>query len=462
MNRPLSIDPLSALVSSQVAVNGAHFLALPVLVVFWAAKPGIGTEIAGLALGAFLAVARLGPLVTGPLADRMGAWSAIRLGLVLRSVGLASVTLAEGPLTAFMSAALLGSGIAFHEPGIYGALGSASSVDRDRLLLKHVQALNLGCVVGPAIAILVGLSPSWAFLFAATATGFAAIWSFLVAGPEIQELKAKDRNSLLVCDRRFVAFAVALIPFWALFAQLFAALPVMVTKAGGAECWAQSVILVNGLTGFLAVPLMLPLLRRSGPRPMIALGSALAACSIGSLAVPLGLAALIMLIVVLSIAETAVTTAADIMTANHANGRDVGSHFGVLTVGAGVGTSLGAPLGVIAADGNLFGLLVLGSVGLASCLAAWALPDGNTTVSPRCDHKSQPHKEWAEAQNSYHTISNADLAQEGKEALVLAHCDIDPNVIAPQGTGTENISWCKDDIIGQGSPGQFGGIESAR
>lgn len=462
MNRPLSIDPLSALVSSQVAVNGAHFLALPVLVVFWATKPGIGTEIAGLALGAFLAVARLGPLVTGPLADRMGAWSAIRLGLVLRSVGLASVTLAGGPLTAFMSAALLGSGIAFHEPGIYGALGSASSSDRDRLLLKHVQALNLGCVVGPAIAILVGLSPSSAFLFAATATGFAAIWSFLVAGPERQELKAKDRNSLLVCDRRFVAFAVALIPFWALFAQLFAALPVMVSKAGGAESWAQSVILVNGLTGFLAVPLMLPLLRRFGPRPMIALGSALAACSIGSLAVPLGLAALIMLIVVLSIAETAVTTAADIMTANHANGRDVASHFGVLTVGAGVGTSLGAPLGVIAADGSLFGLLVLGSVGLASCLAAWALPKEKSQESLHGEHRPQPHEEHLEARSACRTALVADPAQKGLGAFVFAHSDIDPNLIVVECASAEHIPECENNARSESLACQFSSTNVAK
>lgn len=390
MKQRLLINPLSALVASQVAVNGAHFLALPVLVVFWASQPGVGAEVAGLALGVLLAVARLGPLVAGPVADRMGAWSAIRLGLALRSVGLALIPFAEGPGTAILSATVLGAGIAFHEPGVYGALGNALPGVRDRLLLRHVQALNLGCVAGPAIAILAGLSPDSAFFLAAIATAMVAIWSLLVSGPERQEKKPRVQKRLFACDRRFLAFAVALIPFWALFAQLFAALPVLVTQAGGADIWAQSVILVNGLTGFLAVPLMLPMLRRFGPRLLIAFGSALAAAAIGSLAFGLGLAALILLIVALSIAETAVTTAADIMTANHAEGEDVGSHFGILTAGAGVGTSLGAPLGVIAADSDLFGLLALGCIGLVSCLAAWALPDRKSRSAACLTQECQP------------------------------------------------------------------------
>ena len=458
MNQKQPIDPLVALVTSQVAVNGAHFLALPVLVVFWAAKPGIGTAMAGLALGVFLAVARLGPLVTGPLADRIGPWSAIRLGLVLRCVGLASVPFAEGVATACLSAALLGSGIAFHEPGICGALGGAPADDRDRLLLRHVQALNLGCVVGPAIAILAGLSAGAAFLLAATATGVAAIWSMLVREPRRHDIAPETRSGIIGCDRRFLVFAVSLVPFWALFAQLFAALPVMAARAGGAEGWAQSVILVNGMTGFLAVPLLLPLLRRFGPRPMIALGSALAAASIGSLAWSLDLAALIMLIVVLSVAETAVTTAADIMTASHADGRNVGSHFGILTVGAGVGTSLGAPLGVIAADGHLPGLLALGSLGLLSCLAAWALPAGSARSAAS---EGRMEGEPAPADGICLATSAAASPQEGTEALVVAHCDIDPDMVCPQAARAEHVPGGKNNILGQRVAGEFGRVKPA-
>jgi len=462
MNRKHSIDSLAALVASQVAVNGAHFLALPVLVVFWAAKPGIGTAMAGLALGVFLAVARLGPLVTGPMADRIGAWSAIRLGLVLRCAGLACVPFAEGAAAAFLSAALLGSGIAFHEPGLYGALGGAPAGDRDRLLLRHVQALNLGCVVGPAIAILAGLPAGAAFLLAAAATGLAAIWSMLVSGPRPPDLAPETRRPPVGCDRRFLVFAISLVPFWALFAQLFAALPVMAARAGGAEGWAQSVILVNGLTGFLAVPLLLPLLRRFGPRPMIALGSALAAGSIGSLAWSLDLAALIMLIVVLSIAETAVTTAADIMTASHADGRNVGSHFGILTVGAGVGTSLGAPLGVIAADGHMQGLVALGSLGLVSCLAAWALPAGRARGAACDEGEGRIQGERGSFEGACLANSGAVFAQEGEESLIVAHRDVDPDVVTPQGTGTEHVSGCEDNVVSQRLAGQFGRIKAAR
>lgn len=369
---PISL--LDRLVASQAAMNAAHFLALPVLALHFSAVPDVGPTGAGVALGVFLAIARIGPLVTGLLADQTGPWQAIRLGLVLRSLGLAAIPFAETATGACIAAAVLGAGVALHEPAVYGALGLAPEGKRDRLLMRHVQALNFGCVLGPGLALVAGWSTTTIFWIAATMTGLVTLWACVQRPLSEHGPDRPAPQKRKVIDWRFISFAAALVPFWALFAQLFSALPMLVAEAGGSDAWAQSVILINGLVGFVVVPLILPALHRYGPRPILIVGCAIAAISVGLLDSSLALSGLLLLITALSMAETAVTAAADILTARHANGRDVASRFGILAVGTGIGTALGAPLGVVAATGEPILLAILGAFGALSCAAAFALP----------------------------------------------------------------------------------------
>lgn len=372
---------LDGLVLSQAAMNAAHFLALPVLALHLSAIPAVGPGAAGLALGLFLAIARIGPLVTGPLADHVGAWGAIRVGLALRAIGLATVPFVDGAGTAYLAAVLLGLGVALHEPAVYGALGAADTDKRDRLLLRHVQALNLGCVIGPGLALVAGWSTATSFLAAAAATGGLTVWACMQRPHPTPRTDQPTGGSVFAVDRHSVLFAMSLVPFWALFAQLFSALPILVADAGGSDSWAQSVILINGLVGFAVVPLILPALHRVGPRPILIAGCAIASASIGLLGMSVALLGLIVLIVALSVAETAVTAAADVLTARHADGRGVAGRFGMLAVGTGIGTSLGAPLGVIAAGGEPLVLVLLGAFGALSCLAAFVLPERQGTCT---------------------------------------------------------------------------------
>lgn len=365
---------LERLVASQAAMNAAHFLALPVLAQHLSAVAAVGPAAAGVALGVFLAIARIGPLVTGMLADRIGPWPAIRVGLALRAVGLAAVPLVDSVSGANLSVTLLGLGVALHEPAVYGALGVATGDRRDRLLMRHVQALNFGCVLGPSLALVAGMTTTIGFLTAAVATGLVALWACIARQEPVPGSGRRQPAPERAKDRRYLCFAAALIPFWALFAQLFSALPLLVAEAGGSDVWAQSVILINGLVGFVVVPVMLPALRRFGPRPILIAGCAISAASIALLATSVALADLLLLVVLISVAETAVTSAADILTARHADGRDVASRFGILAVGTGVGTALGAPLGVMAANGEPVMLVALGAIGALSCGAAFALP----------------------------------------------------------------------------------------
>lgn len=374
MLAPVPPKLLDRLVASQGAMNAAHFLALPVLALHFSAAADIGPATAGYALGLFLAIARIGPLGTGPLVDWMGSWTSVRVGLALRAIGFAAIPCADTATGAFLAVTVLGAGVALHEPAVYGILGVAPEGSRDRLLMRNVQALNFGCVLGPGLALVAGWSTTTVFVISSVTTGLVAAWSFLDRSDVTPLARRPENPDRKATDWRFLCFAAALVPFWALFAQLFSALPMLVAKAGGSDTWAQSVILINGLVGFVVVPLMLPSLRRFGPRPILVAGCACAAASVAVLGSSLALPALIILVTALSLAETAVSSAADILTARHANGRNVASHFGILAVGTGIGTALGAPFGVMAATGDPVALALLGAFGALSCAAGFALP----------------------------------------------------------------------------------------
>lgn len=367
---------LRQLIIAQGVMNAAHFLALPVFALHFTSVEGVGAEVASFSLGLFLAVARLTPLLTGPLADRLGAWVSLRLGLTLRAIGLGLVPFADTPAAAVIAAAFMGLGVALQEPAVYGILGSGTADVRERALLKHLQALNFGCVVGPGLGLLLGMSTSSAFAMASMATGLVAVWVTL------QSPRASWRgvtNKQINCstkrfDWRYAAFSMALVPFWALFAQFFASLPILIAQAGGSDVWAQLVILINGIVGFCVVPVLMPILKRTGSRLPMVFGCALAAVSIAPLGILEGFLIIILAILFLSVAETVVASCADILTAAHADGDGVASKFGMLRVGAGIGTSLGAALGVLAGVGHAIHLVFLGLLGLLSCAAPFLLP----------------------------------------------------------------------------------------
>lgn len=361
---------------SQGIMNGAHFLALPLLVIHFAAVPGIGLDVGAFALALFLGVARIGPLLAGPLADRLGLWTAFRLGLTLRGVGLALVVVAQTPVEACAAVCLLGLGVALQEPATYALL--ARSANPQRALLRHIQALNAGCLIGPGLAMLASIESRTAFSLAALATAALTTWAVLIpvtfAGATTDAIADKHRSRVRV-DLRFAAFAALLVPFWAIVAQLFGALPIMLNNAGGSLGWAQSVIFINGLIGITLVPVLQIALRGLAPEQLLPGGCLLASIACLGLAVEPGLTGLLLIVVAVSIAETVVAVASEIMTARTSERHNAASCFGLLSAGAGIGMAAGAALGVAGISGQpmlLIGLAIMGLIACAAPLSAVA------------------------------------------------------------------------------------------
>lgn len=365
---------LRRLIGAQALMNGAHFIALPFLVLHLAAQPEIGGDGAGPILGLYLGLARLAPLVVGPLADLAGLWSCLRIGLALRALGLAMLAVADTLTGATAAAAILGLGVAIHEPVVTGILASQDRALRETALMRNIQALNLGCILGPAAGVLLAQSLVGAFLVAAALTAGLAVWACVERPPTGATRPAAAAIGGALRDVRYLGFAVALVPFWALFAQLFGALPVMLSEAGRSAAWASAVILINGVVGAAMVPILVATSHRVGPHALLASGCALTAGATAVLAFAEGLATLLAVLVVFSIAETATTAGADILTARHADGEAVASRFAILGAGSGLGASAGAPLGLAAAGAGGGGFVALALFGLLAAGAAAVLP----------------------------------------------------------------------------------------
>lgn len=374
-DRPASLPaPLKRITILQAGMNAAHFAAMPMLAVLIAGIPGAGAETAGTALAMYFVLSRIGPLVLAPLAERVGLWNTVTVGLCLRGSAflflafLAWTTAAASG--AIAAAALLGLGQATHEAGVYGVMGRQAAEWRDRLLVLNGQALNVGCVVGPVAGVGLALwSPAIAFVGGGVALLALGIWS-AAEGSELLRVRAPvDRGfglSRVLTDRLFLLLCVALVPFWAVFAQLFAAFPMLAAEFGGSAAWANSILIVNGLVGVIALAFVARWIERGLVLLVLFVGLAVAFATVAGTTFVPTLLILLALVVLFSVGESFVMAASDILTGRHADGRSTALYFGCLNASAGIGAAIGGYVGAWDASGSKGGLLVLAAFGALS------------------------------------------------------------------------------------------------
>ncbi|WP_299690143.1 MFS transporter [uncultured Tateyamaria sp.] len=366
---------LRRLILLQAVMNTCQFIALPFLALGLSTIPDIGLAGAGVAIGTYLGVGRISPLLLGPLADRVGLWRMVCTGLAVRGACLLLVPLISNTSGAIGVAIFLGLGVAAYETGIYGVMAAQPAKYREHLLMANVQALNVGCMVGPVIGF-AAVMVSFQLAFIIPAVVFVSLSLTCVLNHHTEYRCASEgtvtANIMRVLkDRQFLWMCLALVPFWALFAQLFGALPVLMARATDSDAMAGTVIFLNGFVGFCAVPLYAYLAKRLSALALSAVGCGLGAVATWFLGPWAGAAFLVLLISLFSIAETFVTTAADVTTSRFADGKSTGSYFSVLNVSIGLGSAIGAPLGMMAISGD--GQVSFALVGMAGIVSLFML-----------------------------------------------------------------------------------------
>lgn len=352
-------------------MNGAHFAAMPMLAILVTQRVEGGAAVAGTALAIYFALSRIGPVFLAPAVDRLGPWHGVSVGLCLRGLAFMVLPLAAQGVGALAAAALLGLGQAVYEVSLYGVIGRQARAQRDRLLVLNDQALNLGCVLGPLSgAALAWWSAEAAFFVAGAALvalglGCTAVRSDLLRAPAMDH--AEGIVMPMLRDRRFVVLCVSLLPFWAVFAQLFAAFPLLAARLGDAPAWANSILVINGLAGIVALACLGPWVARDRTLRILGIGLLLAFASIAGTAMVGELWVLLAFVAVFSVGESFVMLAGQILTARHAEGRSATAYFGAFKASAGVGAGLGAYVGVITAgDEGGTGFITLGAIGILS------------------------------------------------------------------------------------------------
>lgn len=337
------------LVAVQTLMNGSHFMAMPLLAVFCSEVLKLPVAAVGSVLAVYFIAARVMPVVVAPLVDRFGLWPAVTTGLMLRGAGFLGLYLAAGQRDAVLMAAALGLGTAIYEAGAYGVIGAQAQAERERLIVTNAQGLNLGCVFGPLagaglamidIALPLLLS---GLLFLALACGTMLERAEVLRAHRPQAVR--DSLGSVLGDKPFLVLCLALVPWWALFAQLFAAFPIEATARGGSASWAGSVLVVNGAIGFLVLFVVPALIRYLGTLGLLFAAAAVGGLAIASVGFTPGLWPLLVLVGLFSAAEIAILAAAEILVGRHAGGRAVATFFAVFNMSWGVGGAIGGAVG---------------------------------------------------------------------------------------------------------------------
>ena len=359
--------PLWRLVALQGLMNASHFMAMPLLAVYCTSALSLSPTATGAVLAVYFLAARVTPIAVAPLVDRFGLWPAVVLGLTLRGAGFLGLALAPGETGALWLSAALGLGTSVYEAGAYGVIGAQPRLQRERLIVLNAQALNLGCVLGPlAGAGLAALNLMLPLVLSGVLFSGLTLLALLERAPELRQHVRQPIGAsyrALIRDWPFLLLCLALVPWWALFAQLFAAFPLEATARGGSAGWAGSVLVVNGAIGFLVLFAVPPLMRLTGT-----LGLLFAALAAGGLSIALvgsvpGLPALLGLVALFSCAEIAILTGSEMLVGRHADGRSVATYFSIFNMSWGIGGALGGALGPLVAEtgGGSLGWLALGA-----------------------------------------------------------------------------------------------------
>lgn len=366
-------QPQNWIAALQAAMNGAHFAAMPMLAILITQRVEGGAAVAGTALAVYFALSRIGPIFLAGAVERFGLWRGVSLGLYLRGFAFIALPFATQRVEALAVAAILGLGQAIYEVSLYGVIGQQPRAQRDRLLVLNDQALNLGCVLGPVSGAALALWAAEATFVVAGVTLIALGFGCIAVRSDVPRVAPVSHHEgsvrPMLRDGRFLLLCVALVPFWAVFAQLFAAFPLLAASLGDEPAWANAILIVNGLAGIVALACLGPWIESDRTLRILCLGLVLAFATIAGTAMVNELWVLLAIVAIFSIGESFVMLAGHILTARHAEGRSATAYFGAFKASAGVGAALGAYVGVVSADvqGGT-GFLVLGTIGLGSMI----------------------------------------------------------------------------------------------
>lgn len=367
--------PVRLLLVNQLGVNTGFYLLIPYL----AGHLGQDLGLSALAVGAVLGVRNLSQqglfIIGGSAADRLGARCVIIAGCALRTAGFGLFALGDSLAVLLAASVLSGLAGALFNPAVRTYVAhEAGERKAEAFALFNVFATT-GALAGPLLGTVLLLVD-----FRAAALTAAGIFALLTAAQALalpaRDVPPPERGLLadwreVAADRRFLAFAVAMVGLFGMESQLYLLLPDAARRATGWEGAVSLVFLTSTLANLtLQLRITTRLQRRAAPGRWIPLGLALAATGfLLPLAAP-GLPGVLGGVLLLQLGL--MTAQPFVLELIPAFGRDglTGTYYGLYYVVSGVAAALGNTAVGRAMDGAAAApwLLCCG-LGLASAAA---------------------------------------------------------------------------------------------
>ncbi|QHE72972.1 MFS transporter [Rhodococcus sp. WAY2] len=399
--------PAQVLMVNQFSINVGFYMLMPYLAGYLAGPLGLAAWAVGLVLGMRNFSQQGMFLLGGTLADRLGYKPLIVAGCLLRVAGFVLLAAVESLPAILLASVATGFAGALFNPAVRAYLAADAGPRRVEAFATFNVFYQAGILLGP----LIGLALT-TLDFRVTALAAAAVFAVLTivqiwALPAHRTEPAAAKTSVLedwrlvVANRPFVLFALAMIGSYVLSFQIYLALPLQAAVVVGDDrsdtALVTSLFVVSGvvaIAGQLRITAWFS--RRWGSGRSLVVGMAIMAVAFVPLialpgpATASGLAAAGAL--VLTAALLAVGTAAvfpfemDTVVAL-SGGRLVATHYGFYNTVVGLGILLGnlgtgAVFGILR-DADLGALIWVALTGVgAVCVAALYLLDRSARLSP--------------------------------------------------------------------------------
>jgi len=390
-----SFDPAARLLMvNQFGINLGFYMLMPYLAGYLAGPIGLAAWAVGLVLGVRNFSQQGMFLVGGTLADRLGYKPLIVAGCLLRTAGFALLIFATSLPMLLIASAATGFAGALFNPAVRAYLAAETGDRRVEAFAVFNIFYQAGILVGP-LAGLALLVTDFRVTAAAAAVVFAVLTlAQLFALPPRRPSEPAARTTVLqdwrtvLANRRFLAFAVAMIGSYVLSFQVYLALPLQAEylSPGHAQALTSALFVVSGVVavagqlritawcrrrwgtgrglvvgmGVLAAS-FLPLLLVPGPRPF------------GTVA---AVAALLISAAILAVGTAAVFPFEMDTVVSLSGGALVATHYGFYNTVVGVGILTGNLVtGVVLDAARSAGLDAVVWAGFAAigALAAFAL-----------------------------------------------------------------------------------------
>ncbi|WP_245663054.1 MFS transporter [Nocardia inohanensis] len=387
-------DPVARLLMiNQFGINLGFYMLMPYLAGYLSGPLGLAAWAVGLVLGVRNFSQQGMFLLGGTLADRLGYKPLIVAGCLLRTGGFALLIFADTLPGLLLASAATGFAGALFNPAVRAYLAAEAGERRVEAFAVFNVFYQAGILAGPLVGLAL-LAVDFRITAAAAAVVFAILTvAQLYALPARRAVTAGRTASVLedwrtvVANRRFMAFALAMIGSYVLSFQVYLALPLQARYLAGADAQTltSAIFVISGVVAVAGQLRITGWLRhRWGTGRSLVVGMSILALSFLPLAIvpgatvfgqPVAIGALLLCAALLAVGTAAVFPFEMDTVVSLSGNRLVATHYGFYNTVVGIGILIGnlatgAVVGAARAAGADWavwaGLCVIGALATAA------------------------------------------------------------------------------------------------